>query len=132
MCPSSIHMSWDSAMAAERVAPSGAPRSAEHQETVPATVTSFPAYVTGKVSHLLWRWDLEVMNKNGSAEFQISTNHTFTVSPEFIGSRFLLKMRKTAEQHLQVSVQKVVISVPAEFDERQRNSTIRTAKLAGC
>uniref|UniRef100_A0A8C5D6F1 Uncharacterized protein n=1 Tax=Gouania willdenowi TaxID=441366 RepID=A0A8C5D6F1_GOUWI len=49
----------------------------------------------------------------------------------FIGSRFLLKMRKTAEQHLQVSVQKVVISVPAEFDERQRNSTIRTAKLAG-
>ncbi|XP_028321226.1 heat shock 70 kDa protein 13 [Gouania willdenowi] len=77
------------------------------------------------------RYPFKVKNNNGSAEFQISTNHTFTVSPEFIGSRLLLKMRKMAERHLQVSVQKAVISVPAEFDERQRNSTIRAANLAG-
>lgn len=73
----------------------------------------------------------QVINNNGSAEFLISTNRTFSVSPEFIGSRLLLKMRKMAERQLGVLIQKAVISVPAEFDERQRNSTVRAAELAG-
>ncbi|XP_029964082.1 heat shock 70 kDa protein 13 [Salarias fasciatus] len=77
------------------------------------------------------RYPFKVINNNGSAEFEISTNHTFTVSPEFIGSRLLLKMRKMAELQLGVPVQKAVISVPAEFDERQRNYTVRAANLAG-
>lgn len=77
------------------------------------------------------RYPFKVTNNNGSAEFVISTNHTFTVSPEFISSRLLLKMRKMAERQLGVPIQKAVISVPAEFDERQRNYTIRAANLAG-
>ncbi|XP_020782437.1 heat shock 70 kDa protein 13 [Boleophthalmus pectinirostris] len=77
------------------------------------------------------RYPFKVINNNGSAEFEISTNHTFTVSPEFIGSRLLLKMKKMAERQLGVPIQKAVISVPAEFDERQRNYTIRAANLAG-
>lgn len=77
------------------------------------------------------RYPFKVINNNGSAEFEISTNHTFTVSPELIGSRLLLKMRKMAERQLGVPIQKAVISVPAEFDERQRNYTIRAANLAG-
>ncbi|XP_026222525.1 heat shock 70 kDa protein 13 [Anabas testudineus] len=77
------------------------------------------------------RYPFKVINNNGSAEFSISTNHTFTVSPEFIGSRLLLKLRKMAEQHLGVPIQKAVISVPAEFDERQRNYTVRAANIAG-
>lgn len=68
---------------------------------------------------------------NGSAEFLVSTNSTFTVTPEFIGSRLLLKMKKMAEKQLGVPINKAVISVPAEFDERQRNYTIRAANLAG-
>lgn len=74
---------------------------------------------------------LQVIDNNGSAEFLISTNRTFTVSPEFIGSRLLLRMRKMAERQLGVPIQKAVISVPAEFDERQRNYTVRAANLAG-
>ncbi|CAG6006321.1 heat shock 70 kDa protein 13 [Menidia menidia] len=77
------------------------------------------------------RYPFKVLNNNGSAEFVISTNHTFTVSPEFIGSRLLLRMRKMAEGQLGVPIQKAVISVPAEFDERQRNYTVRAAQLAG-
>lgn len=77
------------------------------------------------------RYPFKVINNNGSAEFVISTNHTFNVSPEFISSRLLLKMRKMAEEQLGVPIQKAVISVPAEFDERQRNYTIRAANLAG-
>lgn len=73
----------------------------------------------------------QVVLNNGSAEFLLHTNSTFTVTPEFIGSRLLLKMKKMAEQHLGVPIDKAVISVPAEFDERQRNYTIRAAELAG-
>lgn len=72
-----------------------------------------------------------MINNKGSAEFVISTNHTFTVTPEFIGSRLLLKLRKMAERQLGVVVQQAVISVPAEFDERQRDYTTRAANLAG-
>ncbi|KAG7480331.1 hypothetical protein JOB18_000144 [Solea senegalensis] len=78
------------------------------------------------------RYPFKVINNNGSAEFLITdSNRTFTVSPEFIGSRLLLKMRKMAERQLGVSIQRAVISVPAEFDERQRNYTVRAANLAG-
>lgn len=77
------------------------------------------------------RYPFKVINNNGSAEFLISTNHSFTVSPEFIGSRLLLKMRRMAERQLGVLIEKAVISVPAEFDERQRNYTVRAANLAG-
>uniref|UniRef100_A0AAY5K2E9 Heat shock 70 kDa protein 13 n=1 Tax=Esox lucius TaxID=8010 RepID=A0AAY5K2E9_ESOLU len=77
------------------------------------------------------RYPFKVINNNGSAEFLVTTNQTFTVTPEFIGSRLLLKMKKMAERHLGVSIQKAVISVPADFDERQRNYTVRAANLAG-
>uniref|UniRef100_A0A8B9GXJ8 Heat shock 70 kDa protein 13 n=1 Tax=Astyanax mexicanus TaxID=7994 RepID=A0A8B9GXJ8_ASTMX len=77
------------------------------------------------------RYPFKVTFNNGSAEFLVSTNSTFTVTPEFIGSRLLLKMRKMAEKHLGVPIEKAVISVPAEFDERQRNYTIRAANQAG-
>uniref|UniRef100_A0A671KE03 Heat shock 70 kDa protein 13 n=1 Tax=Sinocyclocheilus anshuiensis TaxID=1608454 RepID=A0A671KE03_9TELE len=63
------------------------------------------------------RYPFKVIFNNRSAEFLVSTNSTFTVTPEFIGSR--------------VPIDKAVISVPAEFDERQRNYTIRAANLAG-
>ncbi|MCI4386136.1 hypothetical protein PGIGA_G00058840 [Pangasianodon gigas] len=77
------------------------------------------------------RYPFKVVLNNGSAEFLLNTNSKFTVSPEFIGSRLLLKMKKMAEEHLGVPIDKAVISVPAEFDERQRNYTIRAASLAG-
>ncbi|KAF6721627.1 Heat shock 70 kDa protein 13 [Oryzias melastigma] len=77
------------------------------------------------------RYPFKVINNNGSAEFVVFTNRSFTVTPEFIGSRLLLKMKKMAELQLGVPIQKAVISVPAEFDERQRNYTERAANLAG-
>lgn len=77
------------------------------------------------------RYPFQVINNNGSAEFVISTNRTFTVSPEFVGSRLLMRLKKMAERQLGASVQKAVISMPAEFDDRQRNYTVRAANLAG-
>lgn len=74
---------------------------------------------------------MQVISNNGSAEFVVNANGSFAVTPEFIGSRLLLKMRKMAERRLGLPIKMAVMSVPAEFDERQRNYTVRAAQLAG-
>ncbi|NWQ73455.1 HSP13 protein, partial [Columbina picui] len=77
------------------------------------------------------RYPFKIFNNNGSAEFFVTTNKTFHITPEHIGSQLLLKLKRMAEGDLGVPISKAVISVPAEFDERQRNSTVAAAKLAG-
>uniref|UniRef100_H3AHK3 Heat shock protein family A (Hsp70) member 13 n=1 Tax=Latimeria chalumnae TaxID=7897 RepID=H3AHK3_LATCH len=73
----------------------------------------------------------KILYKDGEAAFSVSTNETITVSPEYIGSCLLLKLKKLAESHLGVPISQAVISVPAEFDEKQRNYTVKAANLAG-
>uniref|UniRef100_A0A8B9NIG5 Heat shock 70 kDa protein 13 n=1 Tax=Accipiter nisus TaxID=211598 RepID=A0A8B9NIG5_9AVES len=77
------------------------------------------------------RYPFKIFNNNGSAEFSVTTNETFRITPEHIGSQLLLKLKRMAEGYLGMPILKAVISVPAEFDERQRNSTIKAANLAG-
>ncbi|NXF41949.1 HSP13 protein, partial [Nyctibius bracteatus] len=77
------------------------------------------------------RYPFKIFNNNGSAEFSVTTSETFRITPEHIGSELLLKLKRMAEDHLGMPISKAVISVPAEFDERQRNSTIKAANLAG-
>ncbi|XP_053312768.1 heat shock 70 kDa protein 13 [Spea bombifrons] len=77
------------------------------------------------------RYPFKALYNNGDVIFSITTNETFTITPEYIGSRLLLKLKKMAEEYLGLPVTKAVISVPAEFDERQRNYTIKAANLAG-
>ncbi|NXD83795.1 HSP13 protein, partial [Halcyon senegalensis] len=77
------------------------------------------------------RYPFKIFNNNGSAEFSVTTNETFRITPEHIGSQLLLKLKRMAEDYLGMPISKAVISVPAEFDERQRNSTIKAADLAG-
>lgn len=80
----------------------------------------------------MWLFFLfQIFSNNGTAEFFITTNETFSVTPEHIGAQLLLKLKKLAEENLGMPVSKAVISVPAEFDERQRNYTIKAANLAG-
>ncbi|XP_048202367.1 heat shock 70 kDa protein 13 [Perognathus longimembris pacificus] len=77
------------------------------------------------------RYPFKVLHKNGMAEFSVTSNETITVSPEYVGSRLLLKLKEMAEEYLGMNVANAVISVPAEFDLKQRNSTIEAANLAG-
>ncbi|NWR70698.1 HSP13 protein, partial [Centropus unirufus] len=77
------------------------------------------------------RYPFKIFSNNGSVEFSVTTNETFHVTPEHIGSQLLLKLKRMAEDYLGLPISKAVISVPAEFDERQRNSTIEAANLAG-
>ncbi|KAM3836996.1 heat shock 70 kDa protein 13 [Vipera latastei] len=77
------------------------------------------------------RYPFKILNNKGTAEFSVVTNETIRVTPEYISSQLLLKLKRMAEKFLGVPVSKAVISVPAEFDERQRIYTIKAALLAG-
>ncbi|KAM7133337.1 heat shock 70 kDa protein 13 [Molossus nigricans] len=77
------------------------------------------------------RYPFKVLNKDGVVEFSVTGNGSMTVSPEYVGSRLLLKLKEMAEKFLGMPVANAVISVPAEFDLKQRNSTIEAANLAG-
>lgn len=77
------------------------------------------------------RYPFKVLYKEGDAVYSIKTNETFTVTSEYISSQLLLKLKKMAEEYLGLPVSKAVISVPAEFDQRQRNYTVKAANLAG-
>ena len=54
-----------------------------------------------------------------------------TVSPEQVGAEILKTLKATAERHLDGPVTMTVMSVPAEFNEIQRNYTKKAAQLAG-
>ena len=53
------------------------------------------------------------------------------IRPEDIGAHILRTLKQTAESNITHPVTRAVISVPAEFDEVQRNYTRKAAELAG-
>ena len=53
------------------------------------------------------------------------------ITPERVGSLIVGTLRSAAERNLSVPVTRVVMSVPAEFDDMQRNYTRKTASIAG-
>ncbi|XP_043540433.1 heat shock 70 kDa protein 13-like, partial [Chiloscyllium plagiosum] len=77
------------------------------------------------------RYQFKILYNKGHAEFSVFANESLSVTPEYVGSRLLFELKKLAEEYLGVPVSKAVISVPAEFDERQRNHTVKAAQLAG-
>ncbi|CAG7833751.1 unnamed protein product, partial [Allacma fusca] len=52
-------------------------------------------------------------------------------TPEGISAKVLTHMRKLAETHLNAAVTKAVITVPANFTDRQRDATRQAALIAG-
>ncbi|KAG2735740.1 hypothetical protein G9P44_001954 [Scheffersomyces stipitis] len=74
----------------------------------------------------------EVVDRDGKpfvrAEYR---NEAKIFSPENISSMVLSKMKETAETFLGVEIQDAVITVPAFFNDSQRNSTIDAGRIAG-
>jgi len=70
----------------------------------------------------------KIVNNNGKAAVQIEDR---TYTPEEISAIILQKMKKTAEDYLGVEVDKAVITVPAYFNDTERQATKDAGKIAG-
>jgi molecular chaperone DnaK len=69
-----------------------------------------------------------VEGKNGMADIEIEGK---TYTPQEIGARVLMKLKKDAEAHLGEKVDQAVITVPAYFDDAQRQATKQAGEIAG-
>ncbi|MCB1081365.1 MAG: molecular chaperone DnaK [Chlamydiia bacterium] len=69
-----------------------------------------------------------VANDNGDAVFQVDGK---MLTPEEVGAQILIKMKETAEEYLGEKVTEAVITVPAYFNDSQRQSTKDAGKIAG-
>lgn len=67
-------------------------------------------------------------NDNGDAVFEIDGKK---VSPEEAAAQILIKMKETAENYLGEKVTDAIITVPAYFNDSQRQSTKDAGRIAG-
>ena len=70
----------------------------------------------------------KVVNANGEARVEIGDK---TYSPQEISAMILQKMKQTAEDFLGEKVTEAVITVPAYFNDAQRQATKDAGKIAG-
>ncbi len=65
---------------------------------------------------------------NGDAWVEIDGKK---ISPQQVSAEILIKMKETAEEYLGRKINSAVITVPAYFDDSQRNATKDAGKIAG-
>jgi len=77
-------------------------------------------------------WPFKVLDKGGKPVIQVEyKGETKTFTPEEISSMVLTKMRETAEAYLGGSTKNAVITVPAYFNDSQRQATKDAGLIAG-
>ncbi|KAK5446227.1 Heat shock protein ssb1 [Exophiala xenobiotica] len=77
-------------------------------------------------------WPFKVVDQGGSPMVQVEyLKETKTFSPQEISSMVLMKMKEVAETKLGKKVQKAVITVPAYFNDNQRQATKDAGAIAG-
>ncbi len=72
-----------------------------------------------------------VVGKNNGADCAFKIQGDKTVSPEEVGAAVLSKLKKVAEDYLGQEVTDAVITVPAYFNDAQRQATKDAGKIAG-
>ena len=83
-------------------------------------------------------WPFEVTSSNGMASVKVNASAVATAegnertfSPEEIGAMILTKMKETAEAYLGKEVKNAVVTVPAYFNDAQRQATKDAGTIAG-
>ncbi|CAF1023423.1 unnamed protein product [Rotaria sp. Silwood1] len=77
-------------------------------------------------------WPFKVINHNGKPKIQVEyKNETKLFTPEEISSMVLTKMKETAEAFLGKTISKAVVTVPAYFNDSQRQATKDAGIIAG-
>jgi molecular chaperone DnaK len=69
-----------------------------------------------------------VKGKNGMAEVKVEGKE---YTPQEVSARVLMKLKKDAETYLGDKVEQAVITVPAYFDDAQRQATKQAGEIAG-
>lgn len=69
-----------------------------------------------------------VEGQNGNAVFDVAGK---TITPEEVGAYILTKMKETAEAYLGEKITEAVVTVPAYFNDAQRQSTKDAGRIAG-
>ncbi|CAG0916662.1 unnamed protein product [Notodromas monacha] len=77
-------------------------------------------------------WPFNVVSDGGKPKIQVDyKGETKTFSPEEISSMVLLKMKETAEAYLGKTVTDSVVTVPAYFNDSQRQATKDAGTISG-
>lgn len=73
------------------------------------------------------------LTEKGNAYFEVPLDRGIIkkITPEEVGAIIIGYLRKAAEKKYKTTINQVVISVPAEFDQQQRNFTAKAAEIAG-
>ena len=97
------------------------------QKTI-SSIKRFMGEKYDQVSKEIENCSYEVVNENGYPKVKIG-DKTFT--PQEISAIVLQKMKKTAEDYLGQTVTDAVITVPAYFNDQQRQATKEAGEIAG-
>jgi len=77
-------------------------------------------------------WPFAVENQNGKPYMKVNyKNQEHTFAPEEISAMVLQKMKSIAEDYLGEEIKEAVVTVPAYFDDTQRQSTKDAGTIAG-
>merc|ERR1712110_141142 len=77
-------------------------------------------------------WPFEVINENSKPKVKVEYKYEEKVfSPEEISSMVLTKMKETAEAYLGTTIKDAVITVPAYFNDSQRQATKDAGIISG-
>ncbi|XP_050357053.1 major heat shock 70 kDa protein Ba-like isoform X1 [Nymphalis io] len=85
-----------------------------------------------KIQQDMKHWPFKVINDCGKPKIQVEfKGEAKRFAPEEISSMVLTKMKETAEAYLGTSVRDAVITVPAYFNDSQRQATKDAGAIAG-
>nr|QEL52753.1 Hsp70 [Agasicles hygrophila] len=85
-----------------------------------------------KIQQDMKHWPFKVVNVSGKPKLQVQfKDETKVFAPEEISSMVLTKMKETAEAYLGTTVKDAVITVPAYFNDSQRQATKDAGVIAG-
>eukprot|EP00092_Neocalanus_flemingeri_P062421 GFUD01075291.1.p1 GENE.GFUD01075291.1~~GFUD01075291.1.p1 ORF type:complete len:873 (-),score=216.42 GFUD01075291.1:609-3194(-) len=78
------------------------------------------------------RYPFEIKENKNKVNFLVKfLNDDLAITPEEVASALLGKMKRTAEDYLEETIDDAVITVPAYFNDAQRQATKDAGKLAG-
>ncbi|GFQ92865.1 heat shock protein 70 B2 [Trichonephila clavata] len=89
-------------------------------------------YDDPKIQQDLKHWPFKVINQGGKPKLKVEfKGEQKLFNPEEISAMVLTKMKETAEMYLGQKVTDAVITVPAYFNDSQRQATKDAGKIAG-